>query len=210
MHRARARRNVRWSMAAKARQRGDLSETVLRRLADSRRRSRAAFGTRMNPAGRTQAVIELYDAIEASNAPADRVANGYFRARRYIGSSDRRAVSLHLWRLLRRRARLDWWLKSKGAPTDPRRRLLADYVFEAEMTMPELTEIFSGVEHAPERLSGDERALIDSLRGFELIHRGMPVWVRAEFPEFLAPGLDALYGPALEAEMEALLEPAPV
>jgi len=164
----------------------------------------------MTPAGRAEATIELYQAIEASNAPADRVATGYFRTRRYIGSGDRRAVSLHLWRLLRRRARLDWWLKSKNAPTDPRRRLIADLVFEAEMPTAEMAEIFTGDEHAPQKLNGDERALIDSLRGFELVHRGMPVWVRAEFPEFLAPGLEALYGGALEAEMQALLEPAPV
>ena len=164
----------------------------------------------MTPAGRTEAVIELAEAIDKDSAPADQVASAYFRARRYIGSSDRRAVSLHLWGLLRRRAKLDWWLKSKAAPADARRRLIVDLLFHTKMTLAEIDELFAGGEHAPERLSGDERALLKSLDGFELIHRGMPVWVRAEFPEWLAPSFAALFGDALEGEMAALLEPAPV
>jgi len=164
----------------------------------------------LEDAGRAEAVIELAEAIDQSNAPADQVATSYFRARRYIGSSDRRGISLQLWGLLRRRAKLDWWLKSKAAPLDARRRLIVDLLFESKMTIAEMEELFTGGGHAPERLSGDERALVKSLDGFELVHRGMPVWVRTEFPEWLAPSLTALFGDGLEREMAALLEPAPV
>jgi 16S rRNA (cytosine967-C5)-methyltransferase len=50
----------------------------------------------MTPAARVQAAIELLDAIVAAardnGAPADRLIGDYFRARRYAGSKDRRAV----------------------------------------------------------------------------------------------------------------------
>ena len=50
----------------------------------------------MTPAARVQAAIELLDAIipaaRAKGAPADRIIADYFRARRYAGSKDRRAV----------------------------------------------------------------------------------------------------------------------
>ena len=166
----------------------------------------------MNPAARIGAVIELAGEIESSNAPADQIASSYFRHRRYIGSSDRRAVSLQLWGMLRRKARLDWWLKGKHADLDARNRLIADLVLDAKMPLAEIEELFTGheYEHAPARLNGDERALIESLAGRELVHRGMAPWVKGEFPEWLTPSLEALFGPALEGEMAALGEAAPV
>jgi len=164
----------------------------------------------MTPAARFAAVLELANSIEFANAPADTVASAYFRARRYIGSSDRRAISLQLWSLLRRRARLDWWLSGKAAPTDARRRLIADLVLESGMSLAEIDALFTGREHAAEKLSGDERALIQKLAGFALVHRGMPVWVRCEFPEWMTAQLESVFGPELEREMAALSDPAPV
>ena len=50
----------------------------------------------MTPAARVQAAIELLDAIIAAardnGPPADRLVGNYFKARRYAGSKDRRAV----------------------------------------------------------------------------------------------------------------------
>jgi 16S rRNA (cytosine967-C5)-methyltransferase len=50
----------------------------------------------MTPAARVQAAIELLDQIivaaRSKGAPADRIIADYFRARRYAGSKDRRAV----------------------------------------------------------------------------------------------------------------------
>jgi 16S rRNA (cytosine967-C5)-methyltransferase len=50
----------------------------------------------MTPSARVQAAIDLLDTIIASargkGAPADRIIADYFRARRYAGSKDRRAV----------------------------------------------------------------------------------------------------------------------
>lgn len=59
----------------------------------------------MTPAARVQAAIELLDAIipaaRNKGAPADRIIAEYFRARRYAGSKDRRAVRDLVYRAIR-------------------------------------------------------------------------------------------------------------
>lgn len=59
----------------------------------------------MTPAARVQAAIELLDTIitsaRAKGAPADRIIADYFRARRYAGSKDRRAVRDLVYRAIR-------------------------------------------------------------------------------------------------------------
>ncbi|MBU7580071.1 MAG: RsmB/NOP family class I SAM-dependent RNA methyltransferase [Porphyrobacter sp.] len=59
----------------------------------------------MTPAARVQAAIELLDSVIASarakGAPADRIIADYFRARRYAGSKDRRAVRDLVYRAIR-------------------------------------------------------------------------------------------------------------
>jgi 16S rRNA (cytosine967-C5)-methyltransferase len=59
----------------------------------------------MTPAARVEAAIELLDSIIVSargkGAPADRIIADYFRARRYAGSKDRRAVRDLVYRAIR-------------------------------------------------------------------------------------------------------------
>ncbi|MBX6323120.1 MAG: rRNA cytosine-C5-methylase, partial [Rhodospirillaceae bacterium] len=65
----------------------------------------------MTPGAQLQAAIELLSAIHADTAsPADRVGAAFFRARRYMGGADRRAVLDRTYAVLRRRAALDWWI----------------------------------------------------------------------------------------------------
>jgi 16S rRNA (cytosine967-C5)-methyltransferase len=56
----------------------------------------------MTPAARTQAAIELIDAILAAQASADTVIANWFKTRRYAGSKDRRAVRELVYRAIRR------------------------------------------------------------------------------------------------------------
>ncbi|MEE4207155.1 MAG: RsmB/NOP family class I SAM-dependent RNA methyltransferase, partial [Erythrobacter sp.] len=59
----------------------------------------------MTPAARVQAAIEVLDlvieAAKGEGAPADRILADYFRARRYAGSKDRRAVRELVYRAVR-------------------------------------------------------------------------------------------------------------
>jgi 16S rRNA (cytosine967-C5)-methyltransferase len=62
----------------------------------------------MTPAARLQAAIEILDEViasaQANGPPADLVVTRYFKARRYAGSSDRRAVRELVFRAIRRSA----------------------------------------------------------------------------------------------------------
>src|SRR4029077_11963784 len=48
--------------------------------------------------------------MHGAESPAARVSASFFRARRYMGGQDRRDVVDRAYRVLRRRAALDWWL----------------------------------------------------------------------------------------------------
>jgi 16S rRNA (cytosine967-C5)-methyltransferase len=60
----------------------------------------------MTPSARVQAAIEILDEVIASarndGAPADAIVTRYFKARRYAGSKDRRAVRELVFRAIRR------------------------------------------------------------------------------------------------------------
>jgi 16S rRNA (cytosine967-C5)-methyltransferase len=150
----------------------------------------------VTPAGRIAAAIELVSAIlEVEARPADAVASDFFRARRFIGSSDRRVVSDLAWRVLRRYRRLSWWLS--GQPT-PRLLVAASLLLDGGS----LAE-FSGDHFAPARLAPSEQALLRRLEGRSLDHPSMPAAVRLEAPDWLAGRIDP-------SELRALLEPAPL
>ncbi|SMC32585.1 RsmB/NOP family class I SAM-dependent RNA methyltransferase [Novosphingobium sp. B1] len=59
----------------------------------------------MTPPARVQAAIDLLDAVIAAargqGASADRIAADWFRARRYVGSKDRRAIRELVWNAIR-------------------------------------------------------------------------------------------------------------
>lgn len=59
----------------------------------------------MTPSARVQAAIDLLDAVIAAargqGASADRIAAEWFRARRYVGSKDRRAIRELVWSAIR-------------------------------------------------------------------------------------------------------------
>ena len=177
----------------------------------------------MTPAARVAAAIELLAAIEAEEGgwregvpprngplppvpsregrgsngsrPADAVASDFFRARRFIGSSDRRAVSERVWRVLRCHRRLCWWLADRPTP----RLLVAASLLLDGGSLAD----FSGGKFAPAPLMPSEQAALRRLEGRSLDHPSMPDAVRLEVPDWLAARLPA-------TELRALLEPAPL
>jgi 16S rRNA (cytosine967-C5)-methyltransferase len=193
----------------------------------------------VTPAARIAAAIDLLAAIETSpSRPADAVANDYFRARRFIGAGDRRAVSDRVWQVLRTRRRLGWWLREarnspppleglgreadqgrgegeRSAPADRRtpaspRLLVAASLLLEGGSLGGIASAFSGGRFAPAPLDPAELTALRRLEGHTLEHRGMPAAVRLEVPDWLLPRLAERYGPALEAELQALLQPAPL
>src|SRR5206468_9929848 len=141
--------------------------------------------------------------------PADAVANDFFRARRYIGSGDRRAVSDRVWRVLRTRRRLEWWLARENAAPDARLLAAASLLTEG-WALTGVAQSFSGGRFAPASLSPAEQKVLRALEGHTLDHPAMPEAVRLETPDWILPLLRVRFGSDLEAEMRALAQPAPL
>lgn len=162
----------------------------------------------MTPGARLQAAIELLDAIEADGRPPDRLMAAYTRARRYMGGGDRASVRERVYGVMRRRARLDWWLRQAAPdlPADGRRRVIADLALTDQADPPALASLFDGGQYRAAPLVPDEAALFTALSGKSLDDAAQPDSVRAEAPEDLWPELSALG----VDELQALNKPATV
>ncbi len=164
----------------------------------------------MTPAARLAASIELLTEInEHPRRPADAVANDYFRARRFIGSGDRRAVSDRAWRVLRSRRRLGWWLDRAGTAPTPRMLVAASLLLEG-WTAAGVAQSYSGGQYGPAPLLQPETAAVRALEGRTLQHPDMPEAVATEVPDWVLPHLQARFGDRLRTEMDAALDPAPL
>ena len=169
----------------------------------------------MTPAARIEGVIELLGRIDAEVVPAERIVARYLRERRYIGAKDRRAIGDLVYRVLRTRARLDWWLERAGpGPGDgltrPRRSVLAALLLIERQAPGESAALFDGGAYHPVPLDPDERELIAALAGRSPSDPEQPAWVAAKCPEWLWPELIGAFGEGADAELAALAHPAPL
>ncbi|TDW62903.1 16S rRNA (cytosine967-C5)-methyltransferase [Novosphingobium sp. PhB55] len=100
----------------------------------------------MTPGARVQAAIEILDlvidAARAGGAPADRLIADWFRARRFAGSKDRRAVRELAYRAIRVCGEI---------PESGRAAML-----RVAAEDPELAALFDGEGHAPAAIAADE------------------------------------------------------
>jgi 16S rRNA (cytosine967-C5)-methyltransferase len=164
----------------------------------------------LTPSARIAAAIELLSVIAREDRPADAVASYYFRSRRFIGAKDRRAISERVWGCLRRRARLGWWLKELAVEDWPRERVIADLVLSEKCDAAAIAALFTGEHNAPEKLTVEDRRLIERLWGRDIFNHAMPADVRGEFPAWLEPRFQAIFGDDLPREIALLREEAPV
>lgn len=166
----------------------------------------------MTPAARLAAAIDLLAAVaKEPRRPADAIANDFFRARRFIGSSDRRAVADRAWAAIRQRLRLGWHLAQVGVPDPSPRLLLAAELLLAEgWTLDGIAQAFSGERFAPAPLSAEERGALKRLAGRPLLHPDMPKGVHLNLPDWAMPGLSARFGPRLAEEAAAMEGSAPL
>lgn len=162
----------------------------------------------MTPEGRLAAAIELLEACAREpRRPADAIAAEYFRARRYIGGGDRRAVSDLAWGVLRQQLRLAW---HAGEGATPRGLALAYLALVEKRKPADIAKLFGGGRFAPEPLSDRERALLDRLSGRDLAPPDMPEGPRLNLPGWALPGLRARFGERLPEEAAAMERAAPL
>jgi 16S rRNA (cytosine967-C5)-methyltransferase len=160
----------------------------------------------LTPGAQVAAAIQLLDEIERGRAPADDIVANYFRRHRFAGSSDRGAISGHIYAVLRQRAALDWWIarEGQGLAADARHRMLAALVLAESWTPRDIDEAWDGDRFRPAPLGPDERKLVDALVGEALERPSMPAAVRGNFPDWLHPYLERAFGGRLHEEMAAL------
>ncbi len=176
----------------------------------------------MTPAARLDGAIALLAEVIATARPADAVVSAWLRNRRYIGAQDRRALAARVYGVLRRRARLGWWIAHTGGgpiaaapdglpgPDAARPLVLADLVLVGDRTPAAVAALCTGGRYAPAPLSEPERRMLERLAGRPLVPPEMPAAVRLECPPWAEAPLRASLGDRFAAELEALTAEAPV
>ncbi|WP_043334353.1 RsmB/NOP family class I SAM-dependent RNA methyltransferase [Belnapia moabensis] len=170
----------------------------------------------MTPAARLAAAIDLLDALEAQpRRPADATANDFFRARRYIGGGDRRAINELAWGVVRQRLRLDWWLARIRCRPTARMLVAAALLLDGGLDLPQVLASFPGGQYAAEPLATLEERLLRQLEssrgGIEgLVHPEMPEAIRLDLPDWVLPGFRARFGERLAEEAAAMEGEAPL
>jgi len=165
----------------------------------------------LTPLARISAAIALLDALEsAPRRPADAVANDFFRARRFIGGGDRRAIADRAWGVVRERARLDWHLDHVGAAPTGRLLMAAHMILAEGGSLAGVEAAFNGGQYAERPLTPDERRFLAKLEGRPLQHPKMDEATRLNVPEWALPGLRARFGDALPEAAAGLEGTAPL
>lgn len=100
----------------------------------------------MTPSARVQAAIDLLDAVIAAargqGASADRIAAEWFRARRFVGSKDRRAIREMVWSAIR-----------AGGPVPASGRAAMLRLADGD---PALCTLFDGSKYGPAPIAAGE------------------------------------------------------
>ena len=155
----------------------------------------------MRSGGRLAAAIEVLDDIETRHRPAVEALKDWGTGYRSAGSGDRAAIGNLVFDCLRKRRSLAWRVGSDA----PRAVALAAIVHGWGLSLDQIEEVLAGDPHAPECLSGGEKAALaaDTLAD-------APESVRANVPEWLWPSFSASLGEHAVEEGTALSERAPL
>src|SRR5262249_18673425 len=167
---------------------------------DHLRRARAAR-SRMTPAARLAAAIEVLADIEARRRPAADALRDWGLGHRFAGSGDRAAIGGLVYDALRHKASSAWLMQD----TTSRAILLGMLRRERALAVDAIAALADGSRHAPEPLTGAER---------ERLAKGSldeaPPHVVGDYPEWLDPALAATFGEARAEEGAALAARAPL
>ena len=163
----------------------------------------------MRSAARLASVIEILEKVEDENLNIDHLLIRYFKQRRYAGSKDRRQIRERIYRIVRNRFKLEWWLQEVIEERYTSRLLvLSDLAFFEFCSQTELDEIFNGAANNPERLSQKEKEIYQALVGKDICHVKMPTNVKFECPDWIFAKLEPVFGGELEKCLVGLGEEA--
>lgn len=170
----------------------------------------------MTPAARIQAAIEIMEHVQSiwqadKRAPVDGLLADYFRARRFIGSKDRGAISELVYFVLRFGGSLQWHIESCDRSVTPRRVVMVALLFhEPALTVEEIAERFDGTKYAPAAITAQERSMLERCGARAFADADMPEDARLNYPAWAEGRLKDAFGDDLPAAMEALNRQAPI
>jgi 16S rRNA (cytosine967-C5)-methyltransferase len=156
----------------------------------------------MTPGARLAAAIEVLADIEARRRPAGEALKDWGLAHRFAGSGDRAAIGGLVFDALRRRSSASFLM---GAAT-PRAILFGALRLERGLSAEGIARLADGTRHAPEPPDAAEAEALaaDALAG------DAPAHVRGDYPEWLDPHFEAVFGGDRAEEGAALSQRAPV
>lgn len=157
----------------------------------------------MKPAAHVQAVIELLETELESPLPLDVILQKYLRARRYIGSKDRREITRQIYRINRRFEGLKWLAESltEDVASLPRLLSIADQKLNG-LNVAEVQELFSGQQYQPTPLTEPETKFLEALSEDSL--ESAPEWVKLNTPQWTFDKIKAQFASESTQEIEAL------
>lgn len=155
----------------------------------------------MRPGGRVQAAIEILDDVERHHRPASLALADWGRSHRFAGSGDRAAIGNLVFDALRHRASVGAAMGS----TAPRALALGTVSNYWGEGVEGTARLCDGSVHAPEPLSEVERDALAS--GLD---EKAPPWVLGDYPEWLHPSFQRVFGERAGLEGQALANRAPI
>ncbi len=154
----------------------------------------------MTPGARLAAAAEVLTEIFARKAAADRVLAAWGKAHRFAGSKDRAAIAARVYAVLRRRNECAFRMQSE----DARALVVGSLSVVDGLALEAIAALTTDGTHALGALSEHERAQLATT----------PIssdpWVRFNYPQWLHVELVQAFGDALDNEMRALNERAPL
>jgi 16S rRNA (cytosine967-C5)-methyltransferase len=164
----------------------------------------------MKPSARIASSIEILSRIANGRIPMDHVVRDFMANRRFIGSKDRSSIVERVYRIKRSESRLGWWIAQAKAEDTARTRMIADLMLNDAQTLEGLDEIFVEGKYEAAPMSDAEKAFAAFLSGKTLNDPAMLGAVRAECPDWAEDKLRALFGDDFEAQLTAMIDPAPL
>jgi 16S rRNA (cytosine967-C5)-methyltransferase len=174
----------------------------------------------MTPAAHIQAAIEVIEHVQRiwsadRRAPVDALLADYFRARRYIGSKDRGAVSDLVYFVLRNGGTLEWHVEQCDRTVTPRRVVMVALLFYAmpehtPLAYEDIAELFTGEQYAPTALTEPEESMLRRCEVREFTPSGMPAAAKYNYPDWMEGRLKDAFGDQLSEAMIALNAQAPI
>jgi 16S rRNA (cytosine967-C5)-methyltransferase len=155
----------------------------------------------MTPAARLAAAIDVLAALEKERRPAADALKSWGLAHRFAGSGDRAAIAGLVYDALRRRASSAFLMDAET----PRAIVLGMLKRERGMAADAIARLADGGKYAPEALSDDERARLDTAT-----LDGAPAHIAGDYPEWLDPHFTGTFGDDRAEEGAALASRAPL